>query len=135
MDYENQANEFLKNTGTTIKIVFFKNDYYFPDDKEKRDIYNIYFNRKSHNAKACFRFGQSLACTAKNEKPRAYDILACVTKSHPGSFEEFISDFGYNQEKLTEYPRIRKLYRDVCAEFAKVNRLWNDVMDELQEIN
>ena len=41
---------------------------------------------------ASARFGQSIANAGQT--PRAYDILTCLTKYDPGTFENFCSDFG-----------------------------------------
>lgn len=58
-EYQKQAIEFLRKTNTTLEIKFLKNDYHFPSDKEKRDIYEITLSRWSR--KYIFNFGQSLA--------------------------------------------------------------------------
>lgn len=55
---EQQANKFLEKTGTEFKIVFLKNDKYFDDNKETRDIYEITLKRGEREYK--FRFGQSI---------------------------------------------------------------------------
>ena len=56
--YQKQAIEFLRKTNTTLEIKFLKNDYHFPNDKEKRDIYEITLFRGSR--KYTFNFGQDL---------------------------------------------------------------------------
>lgn len=58
MDYEKQATDFLEKTGTVMTVKFVKYDKYFPDDKEKRDIYNITLKRG--NREYTFTFGQSI---------------------------------------------------------------------------
>ncbi len=57
-DYNKQANDFLKKTNTEFSAKFVKHDFYFSDDKEKRDIYEITLKRG--NRQAVFNFGQSL---------------------------------------------------------------------------
>jgi len=47
--YDQQAQDFLTQTGTTIKKEFVKYDLYFPDDKEKRNIRSITMNNKHHS--------------------------------------------------------------------------------------
>ena len=53
---EKKAIDFLKKTNVTIKIKFLKHDFYFQDDKEKRDIYKITLKREKKNYS--FTFGQ-----------------------------------------------------------------------------
>lgn len=57
-DYTKQATDFLIKCNTTITVKFIKNDFHFPGDKDKRDIYEIELKRG--NRIATFIFGQSL---------------------------------------------------------------------------
>jgi len=63
--------------------------------------------------------------------PSAYDILSCLTKNGPGTFEDFCSEFGYD----TDSKKAEKIYFAVQKEFAGIKKLFGDVMDDLQEIN
>jgi len=56
--YEKQALDFLEKTNTEFKVEYLKYDYYFADDKNKRDIYKITLKRGSHSYS--FNFGQSI---------------------------------------------------------------------------
>lgn len=60
-EYNKQAEQFLKETGTEFKAEFLKNDFYFDGDEEKRDIYEITLKRADREYK--FKFGQSLDCS------------------------------------------------------------------------
>jgi len=57
-EYEQQALNFLEQTNTSFEVRFLKHDFYFPDDKEKRDIYKITLTRGERTYK--FKFGQSI---------------------------------------------------------------------------
>jgi len=57
-EYEQKAQQFLKETETEFKAEFIKNGLYFDDDKELRDIYKI--TLKKGNREFSFMFGQSL---------------------------------------------------------------------------
>ena len=57
-EYDKQAEDFLKATKTTINIKFDSYRKYFPQDKEKRDVYNVTLKRG--NRKYTFTFGNSL---------------------------------------------------------------------------
>ena len=61
-EYEKQANDFLKETNTKIEIEFLKHDYYFQDDKCKRDIYKVTLSNDKHSY--TFNFGQSIINSA-----------------------------------------------------------------------
>lgn len=127
-EYDEQADKFLKDTGTTINIVFLRNDHFFHDDTETRNIYEITLER--NNKSYSFKFGDSINNTKKRLKPRPYDVLACLTKYDPGTFLNFCSDFGYDSGNS----RNKKIYKDVVEEYKNVVRLFHDVLDQLQEI-
>lgn len=64
-------------------------------------------------------------------KPTAYDILACLTSYDPGTFEEFCSEFGYDEDSL----RALKTYLAVQEEYTNLANLYtSEQMKELQEI-
>lgn len=83
-----------------MAIEYKQTGVYFDDDKEQRDIYNITLERKGE--KISFTFGQSLADTEIHKKPRAYDILVCVSSDYfcPNSFKDFCSEYGYNEDSI-----------------------------------
>lgn len=58
-NYELKANKFLKSKKIELKIEFIKNDKYFIDDEDKRDIYKILLKRDRREI--FFNFGQSIA--------------------------------------------------------------------------
>jgi len=127
-DYEKQAKEFLKRVRGSIEIQFVEYGRHFYDDKESRNIYRFTIKRggKSYTA----RFGQSIASTEKDEAPRNYDILACLTKYDPGTFEQFCSEFGYE----TDSRKAEKTYKAVVKEWVGVERVFGDVLEGLQAI-
>lgn len=179
MTYEQQAEQFLKNTNVTMIAEFLKFDYHFQNDEHKRNIFKITFERGDR--KYSFNFGTSLKDTEeglkavgsfspyifshqgyklnklnypakvladnsileylipyinkqshKIAKPTAYDVLACLTKYDVGSFDDFCSEFGYDEDSRTA----EKIYKAVLDEWLNVQRLWNDKeIEQLQEIN
>lgn len=58
-EYELKANQFLEETGTKFSFKFLKWDFYFEDDKDKRDIYEITLEKGERTY--TFTFGQSIA--------------------------------------------------------------------------
>lgn len=75
---------------------------------------------------------KELASKKKNAVPSVYDILACLTKSDPGTFEDFCSNFGYDEDSRTA----ERIYFSVQKEYAQLARLFTpEQMEELAEIN
>lgn len=63
--------------------------------------------------------------------PNAYDILACLQKYDVGTFEDFCSEFGYDEDSRTAeriYIAVIKEYKDLTRIFTK------EQMEELCEI-
>lgn len=135
IDYQKQGADFLKNTNTSLKVKFLKNDYHFPEDKQTRDIFRITLKRQGKGVYS-FNFGQSIkeSTYCGDNKPSAYTILTCLTKYDIGSFEDFCSEYGYDDQKLSEYLKVLKIYKAVKKEYEGVNRLFSDVMDKLNDI-
>ena len=67
----------------------------------------------------------------KRIPPTPYDVLACLTKYDPGTFDDFCADYGYD----TDSRKANNIYLDVQKEWTEVNRLFGDVLDDLAEIN
>ena len=64
--------------------------------------------------------------------PSVYDVLACLTKYDPGTFEDFCSEYGYSEDSRTA----ERIYFAVQKEYTQLARLFTpDEMDELAEIN
>jgi hypothetical protein len=126
MNYEQNAANFATKHG--IKLIINSQEYrpYFPDDKESRHVFKctLIRNKKRYT----FTFGQSI--TKGGESPSIYSILACLQKYEIGTFENFCSEFGYNEDDTTS----KRTYKAVCKEYNAVFRLFGDILDELQEI-
>lgn len=65
-------------------------------------------------------------------QPTAYDVLACMTKYDPGTFENFCSDFGYDEDSRTA----EKIYFAVQKEYSQLTKIFTpEQLKEMQEIN
>ncbi len=65
------------------------------------------------------------------KQPTAYDVLTCVQKYDPGTFENFCSEFGYD----TDSRKSEKLYKAIVNEYQNIAMLYNDnEIEMLQEI-
>lgn len=60
--------------------------------------------------------------------PTAYDIIACLTKYDPGTFEDFCSEFGYDEDSR----RAERTYNAVKEEWVGVQTLWTD--EEIEKL-
>ena len=126
--YNETADLFIKTLGVKIKKDYLKHDYHFANDKQARRIFKIKISRgrKSYS----FDFGQSINEDAN--EPSNYDILTCLQKYEVGTFENFCSDFGYNEDSK----KVEKIYKAVLKEFAGMRRLFSsDDLEILLEFN
>lgn len=129
LDYNQQSLQFLNDTNTSFTAKYKKHDIYFSGDKEKRDIYSITLKNDLHSFR--FDFGRSINNSNGSTPPNAYDVLACITKYDPYSFENFCSDFGYDVDSRSA----EKIYKAVCKEWENIKQLFTeDQIEQLQEI-
>lgn len=83
------------------------------------DEYNVQANKE-------------LAAKKKAAVPSVYDVLACLTKCDPGTFEDFCSNYGYDEDSRTA----ERVYFAVQKEYTQLARLFTpEQMEELAEIN
>lgn len=128
--YNEQAQEFLKKTNTKCSINYIGYGPHFDDDKESRNIYRVTLRRA--NRSFSFKFGDSIANSAKGDEPTEYDVLACLQKYDVGTFENFCGGFGYDVDSR----KALKTYNAVVREFKGVCRIWNEAeREQLAEIN
>lgn len=135
-EYEKQGREFLTLTNTTMEQVYLGRRKHFPDDKEPRDCFQVVL--KNERGFYSFTFGDSLVNTEKarnsamRQKPSAYSVLACLTKSEPEqNVDAFASEYGY--EKPSEAIHVHKA---VLEEWEGVQKLWTpEQLLALAEIN
>ena len=128
-EYVKQAEDFLKETNTELTVEFLRNGKYFHSDKDVRDIYKFTIKRGGRTYSS--EFGQSVMNSQSGVPPTAYDILACLTKYDPGTFEDFCSEFGYDEDSRNA----EKTYNAVREEWMGVQTIWTDEeIDKLLEI-
>lgn len=67
----------------------------------------------------------------QRSEPTPYDVLACLTKSEPGSFGDFCSEYGYDNDSR----RAEKIYFAVQDEWSKIRKFFTEEqITEMQEI-
>lgn len=65
-------------------------------------------------------------------EPTPYDVLACLTKYDPEDFNNFCSEFGYDNDSR----KAEKIYNAVVDEYKNLLILFSDEeMDQIREIN
>jgi hypothetical protein len=68
----------------------------------------------------------------KGIPPTTYDVLICLTKYNPGTFEDFCGEYGYDTDSISA----KKTYEAVRDEYLQLLTLFSEAeMQELQEIN
>lgn len=79
--------------------------------------------------RAGFPAGQIIE--VRGSEPTAYDILACLVKYDPNTFEDFCGDFGYSTDSIIAVDA----YKEVKEEWKNVQTIWTDKeIDLLREI-
>lgn len=117
--YEQQAIDFLNATGATLEIVFDRNDKYFHDDIEPRDIYKCTLKRGGR--KYSFEFGNSMnnsgffAQYGKTKYPIPYAML----NDSDAKIKQWVkynchSDFGSVKNDSIRRPKAPTAY-DILA--------------------
>lgn len=125
-EYTMQAIRFAEKVGLKMKVLGYEWEKPEWDKKYEHAKFRICFSR---NGKSwTLEFYQSISEGSK--KPSIYDVLACVTKYDPGTFENFCSDYGYDEDSR----KAERIWKAVKKEFKNVERLFGDVMDDLREI-
>ncbi len=133
-NYEAMARNFLRKTGTEMRIIYigavkgFPND---PNDNMMHDKYQVVLTRgdKSYD----FPFYGSHADYLAGKKPTAYDVLACVEKyEYPTDPWEFAREFGYEINCEDDYKRVRKIAEECREQYERLLDLFGaENMEEL----
>lgn len=132
-DYQKQAEDFLIKASANITIELAPNQkapLWAKDGQNYGLMYNITIHRTNCKDYS-FNFWNSITAKAENRKPTDYDILACLTKYDPGFFEDFCSEYGYNEDSRTA----ERTFLAVIKEWKETSRMFGDLLEELQEIN
>lgn len=162
-EYEQQAVDFLTETGTTLTIEYQYTGPYFPDDKETRDIYR--FTLKNAKGEYSALFGDSIRNTQRrafaldpgslwpDATPHARklglktrgDILA-ARKHRPGAYDVLACLNGYEPGTFVDFCanygydedsyKAMDVYLSVQKEWDGLQRIFSRVeLEKLAEIN
>ena len=127
-EYEQQAKETCQKYGITMKVGEPVYDYPIWDEKYRHCIFPVTLRKDGKSMK--IQFANSI--NAGGKAPTEYDVLTCITKSDPGSFEDFCGEFGYD----TDSRKAEKTYKAVKSEWEAVKRVFGEgeCLEALQEI-
>jgi len=127
MNYQQHANEFAAKNNIQLVVNGYEYKKHFADDISERYVFNCTLK---HNGKRyTFNFGQSIA-QGSNE-PTMYDILTCLEKYEVGSFDNFCSNYGYDNDSI----KAHRIYKAVAKEYKNMLRLFGaELLDQMQEI-
>jgi hypothetical protein len=85
---------------------------------------------KGHGRFANYK-GISYQIKKQEKNPSDYDILTCLTKYDPGTFENFCSGFGYD----TDSRKAEKTYQAVRKEYQALAQIFSsEELEEMAEI-
>lgn len=130
-EYTEKAENFLKRHQLKFRATYLEYGPYFLGESESRNIYRLTVSGKGRGRYST-RFGQSINDSLANVKPTAYDLLCCLTKYDPGTFDDFCSEYGYDEDSRSAL----KIYKLVLTDWRKVQKFFTDTeLEELQEIN
>jgi len=101
--------------------------------------YDYTFANRPEAVQFCYKQHISPNVIVKNENfaaPTAYDFFSCVQKYNPGTFDEFCSEMGYDEEPLSSYHRVAKIYEAAKNEWQAIESMYSDdeitLMQEIQ---
>lgn len=155
-EYTEQAEKFLQDTGTTLIIEYQYTGPYFQGDNDKRDVFR--FTLKNAKGAYSSTFADSIRNSADRancakgypirntgerakrakgyKKPSAYDILACLEKYEPDTFDNWLLDTGYIGQPISDYPKVLKMWMSCVAQYRGLQKIFTDAqMEQLREIN
>lgn len=128
-NYIKQVNDFCKKYGVKIEWEctgkMINSDW---GDKIKRNRWEFLITTKNGEYGGIF---WDSVINSKNgySQPSSYDLLACLTKYDPGTFEDFCGDFGYDIDSK----KAEKTYRAVVKEYERLCRVFGDDPDLWEE--
>ena len=127
--YNEAVNLVAEKFNIKLKVVSsFYGSMKWDKDGQKREVFKLQLRRREKTY--TFEFGQSIAQGSK--EPTLYDVLACLQKYDVGTFEDFCSDFCYDNDSISA----KKTYKAVVKEYDKMCSLFsNDELEVLQLIS
>lgn len=125
-EYDDQARAFLVETGARISARYLGELPVDWDNGREHCAYAVTITSAAGRMR--IRFYDSAKNTDDGKRViRAYDVLSCLTKSEPGTFDDFCAEYGFFQmESGADYRKAVKTWRACVREYAGVCRVWPD---------
>lgn len=134
-EYDKQAKDFLKATGTELIMQQIRPEVanrpsWATEEKIQHGYeYRVALVRNGKDYR--FSFWDSIANAERNKKPTAYDILACLNPSHATTFQEFCDEYGYDSDSRQVFNQ----WQEVEKETKALHNLFSEAeLDQLGEI-
>ena len=134
-EYIQQAEEFLKRTGTVIKIRKKGVVEGFPFDNDKLPHIKYSVTLKRGMKRYTFPFYDSYYNYKVKKEPTAYDILASL-QCYPieGTIDDFAREFGYKINSVSDFNRVQKTWHACKLQYDKLANLFGINIEKLREI-
>ena len=135
-EYDMQAVEFLKKTGTKMTISRTGEVKGFPFDYDRLWHYRYQITMTRCRRQYRFTFYDSFHNWQENKRPSRYDVLACVQKYPvPDTVEDFAAEFGYHIDDPKERKRVKTIRQKCQEQYERLLDLFGeDLMKDLREI-
>ena len=130
-EYDIRAQSFLERHGLTFKAVFVSSacpEWCDGEEHTHGDKYRVTIRRAGARSSFTSDFWNSYADKERGEIPTPYDLLSCLTKADPGTFEDMCSAYGWD----TDSRKALKQYRAVVREWSKVRNFFTP--EEIEEL-
>lgn len=128
-DYVKQANDFCEKYGIKIEWEC-TGKMINPNwgDKARHNRWEFLITTKNREYGGVF-WDSIINSENGYPQPSSYDLLACLTKYDPGTFEDFCDEFGCN----TDSKKAEKTYKAAIKEYEGLCRVFGDDPDLWEE--
>jgi hypothetical protein len=136
-NYQEQAEAFLKETGTTLTIKLLGESINTTWGDSESD-YRYKYSFKLSNSKGTYKgtfWGSINDYRLGDTELNAYDILTALCKDDPSTIDDFVGNYGYEVKNWKDVKRIEKIYKSCVKEYQGITALFTDSeMEQLREI-
>ena len=131
-EYLKQAQDFCEKWGITITWRYKGKVKGWAVQNEENDKY--YWTLQRNGFRVTGEFYQSVYGTQKGEKPNEYDLLSCLCKYNPETFEDFCKKFGYDTDSrkaLEIWKEEKRIYKGLCRVFGSdtETEIWKEFIE------
>lgn len=126
--YEQQAIEMLKSMGASMELKRMGDAYPSWDEENSHPLYRFTIKTPRGNYSGNF---YGYADESVGDHATVYDVLSCLTKNSPRTFNDFCAEYGYSNDSISAL----NTYREVLKEYEGMARIFTaEQLEKLQEI-